>query len=74
MGFGDAINDAVNKGKEFFEENKEKIDEVLHSEQAEGISDSVLEGAANLAKKVAPGAAEQIDGVRDDVDKAVGTE
>ncbi len=72
MGFGDAINDAVNKGKEFFEENKEKIDEVLHSEQAEGISDKILDGAADLAKKVAPGAAGQIEGIRDNLDKSVG--
>ncbi|SFR77330.1 hypothetical protein [Microbacterium azadirachtae] len=74
MGLGDAINDAVNKGKEFFEENKDKVEELLHSEQAEGISDTVLGGAADLAKKVAPGAAEQIDGVRDNLDKQVGTE
>ncbi|MBN9157218.1 MULTISPECIES: hypothetical protein [unclassified Microbacterium] len=74
MGLGDAINDAVNKGKEFFEENKEKVEELLHSEQAEGISDTVLGGAADLAKKVAPGASEQIDGVRDNLDKQVGNE
>lgn len=74
MGLEDAINDAVNKGKEFIEQNKEKIDGVLHSEQAEGISDKILDGAADLAKKVAPGAAEQIDGVRDTVDKSVGNE
>ncbi|MBS1698943.1 MAG: hypothetical protein JST25_11145 [Actinobacteria bacterium] len=74
MSLGDAINDAVNKGKEFFEENKEKVEGLLHSEQAEGISDKVLDGAADLAKKVAPGAAEQIDDVRDNVDKQVGNE
>lgn len=74
MGLGDAINDAVNKGKEFFEENKEKVEGLLHSEQAEGISDSVLDGAANLAKKVAPDAADQIDGVRDNLDKQIGNE
>ncbi|KJL34422.1 MULTISPECIES: hypothetical protein [Microbacterium] len=74
MGLEDAINDAVNKGKDFIEQNKDKIDEVLHSEQAEGISDSILGGAADLAKKVAPGAAEQIDGVRDNLDKSVGNE
>lgn len=74
MGFEDAINDAVSKGKEFLEQNKEKLDGVLHSEQAEGISDTILGGAADLAKKVAPGAAEQIDGVRDTLDKSVGNE
>lgn len=74
MGFEDAINDAVSKGKEFLEHNKEKIDEALHSEQAEGISDKILDGAADLAKKVAPGAAEHIEGVRDNLDKSVGTD
>ncbi|MGQ7311816.1 hypothetical protein ACUOFU_08970 [Microbacterium arabinogalactanolyticum] len=68
------IEDLVNQGKELFEQNKEKVEELLHSEQAEGISDKVLDGAADLAKKVAPGAAEQIDGVRDNVDGAVGNE
>ncbi|WP_329608086.1 hypothetical protein [Microbacterium sp. KUDC0406] len=74
MGIEDTFNDAVNKGKEFFDQNKEKIEEALKSEQAEDISDKVLDGAADLAKKVAPGSAEQIDGVRDNVDKAVGNE
>ena len=74
MGLGDAINDAVNKGKEFIEENKDKVEGILHSEQAEGVSDKLLDGAADFAKKVAPGAAEQIDGVRDNVDKSVGNE
>jgi len=68
------IEDLVNQGKELFEQNKEKVEELLHSEQAEGISDKLLDGAADLAKKVAPGAAEQIDGVRDKVDGAVGNE
>ena len=68
------IEDLVNQGKELFEQNKEKVEELLHSEQAEGNSDKVLDGAADLAKKVAPGAAEQIDGVRDNVDGAVGNE
>ena len=69
------IEDLVNKGKELFEENKEKIDGLLHSQQAEDISDKVLDGAADLAKKVTP---DQFDGTVDDVrgnlDKAVGTE
>ncbi|WP_298865869.1 hypothetical protein [Microbacterium sp.] len=68
------IEDLVNKGKDLFEQNKDKVDQALHSEQAEGVSDKLLDGAADLAKKVAPGAAEQIDSVRDNVDKAVGNE
>ena len=69
------IDDLVNKGKELFEQNKDKIDEALHSQQAEDISDKVLDGASDLAKKVAP---DQFDGTIDDVranaDKAIGTE
>jgi hypothetical protein len=68
------IEDLVNQGKELFEQNRDKVEEALHSEQAEGISDKILDGAADLAKKVAPGAAEQIDSVRENVDKAVGNE
>lgn len=68
------IDDIVNKGKELFEENKDKVEQALKSEQAEGISDKVLDGAAGLAKKVAPGAADQIDGVRDNIDKSIGNE
>ncbi|MDT0158375.1 Rv0909 family putative TA system antitoxin [Microbacterium sp. ARD32] len=68
------IEDLVNQGKELFEQNKDRIDEAVHSEQAEQISDRLLDGAADFVKKVAPGAAEQIDGVRDSVDGAVGDE
>lgn len=68
------IEDAVNKGKEFFEQNKDKIEEAVKSEQAEEISDKVLDGVADFAKKIAPGAADKIDEIRDNADKAVGNE
>ncbi|MGW8483273.1 hypothetical protein ACWGJP_09035 [Microbacterium sp. NPDC055903] len=68
------IEDIVDKGKEFFEQNKDKVEEALKSEQAEGISDKILDGVSDFAKKVAPGAADQIDDVRSNVDKAVGNE
>ncbi len=42
------IEDVVNQGKEFLEENKEKIDATIHSEQAEGVSDTVLDAAADF--------------------------
>ena len=74
MGINDAVGDAVNKGKDLYEQNKEKVDEALHSEQAEGISDKILDGVAGFAKKVAPGAADKIDEVRDNVDKSIGNE
>ncbi|GAB3595222.1 hypothetical protein [Microbacterium tumbae] len=68
------IEDIVNKGKDAFEQNKDKIEEVVKSEQAEDVSDKVLDGIADFAKKVAPGAADKIDEIRDNVDKSVGNE
>jgi hypothetical protein len=69
------IEDLVNQGKEFLDQNKDKIDQALHSEQAEQISDNVLDAAAGFVKKVAPeGTHDQIDGVRDNIDKSIGTE
>lgn len=74
MGIEDQIGDAVNKGKEFIAQNQEKVNEALKSEQAEDISDKILDGVAGFAKKVAPGAAEKIDEVRDNIDKNVGNQ
>ncbi|KDA07064.1 hypothetical protein DC31_01130 [Microbacterium sp. CH12i] len=68
------IDDIVNQGKNAFEQNKDKIEEIVKSEQAEDVSDKVLDGIADFAKKVAPGAAAQIDDVRNAADKAVGNE
>ena len=69
------IEDLVNKGKEFLEQNKGKIDETLKSEQAEQVSDSVLDAAAEFVKKIAPDSVDaKVDGVRDSIDKSVGTE
>lgn len=69
------IDDIVNQGKQLFEQHKDTINEALKSEQAEDISDKVLDGAADLAKKVAPdqfhGA---VDDVRKNVDGAIGNE
>ncbi|MEJ1088571.1 hypothetical protein WDU99_09610 [Microbacterium sp. Mu-80] len=68
------IDDMVNKGKDLYEDNKDKIAEAVKSEQAEDISDKVLDGVADFAKKVAPGASDKIDEIRDNVDKSVGNE
>lgn len=70
MGF----DDLVNKGKDLYAQNKDAIDEARTSEQAEGISDSALDGASGAAKKVAGGHADTIDGVRDNIDKHIGHE
>ncbi|WP_449277358.1 hypothetical protein [Leucobacter sp. GX24907] len=70
MGFEDAIG----KGKELFEQNRDKVEAALKSEQAESISDKILDGVADTAKKVAPGHADKIDEVRDQADGAIGNE
>jgi hypothetical protein len=69
-----ALDDLAKNAQEFVEQNKDKIDEALNSEQAEDISDKVLDGVADFAKKLAPGAADKIDEIRDSADKAVGNE
>lgn len=69
------VDDMINKGKELFEENRERIDEALKSEKAEEVSDKFLDGAANAVKKVVP--AEQhdkVDSTRDDIDGRIGNE
>ncbi|GAA3731663.1 hypothetical protein GCM10022239_05320 [Leifsonia bigeumensis] len=49
--------------------------DALKSEQAEDISDKVLDGAEDLANKVTGGKfSEQVDGVRDAVDGKIGNE
>lgn len=69
------IDDIVNKGKQFLDENKQKIGDALKSEQAEEISDKVLDSAAEFVKKVAPDSVDQhVDGVRDNIDKHIGNE
>lgn len=69
------IDDMINSGKKLYEDNKAKIQDALKSEQAEGVSDKVLDGAEDLAKKVLPDEHDAtIEGARDNVDKAVGNE
>jgi len=69
------IEDIVSKGKQLFEDNKDAIQGALKSEQAETISDNALDGAAGLANKVSGGKfEEQVGGIRDTLDKHVGTE
>lgn len=69
------FDDLVNQGKELYEQNKDKIGEFLKSEQAEDISDKVLDGAADIAKKVVPEEHHgTVDDVRGNVDGAVGNQ
>ena len=67
------IEDLTAKAKEFLSDSR--VSDALKSEQAEGISDKVLDGVAETANKVTGGKfEEQIDAARDAADKAVGTE
>ena len=69
------IEDLAKQAGDFAKDNADKIQEVLKSEQAEGISDKVLDGAADLANKLTGGKfADQIDSARDAADGAVGNE
>lgn len=69
------IDDLVNQGKDFLEQNKDKIGEALKSEQAEGVSDGALDAAAEFVKKVAPDQHDAtVDDVRDKIDRHIGNE
>ena len=70
-----ALDDLTKKAQDFVEENKDKINEALNSEQAEDISDKVLDGVAEAAKKVTPDEHDaKIDEVRDNMDRKIGNE
>ncbi len=67
------IDDITGKAQEFLNDNKVK--EALNSQQAEDISDKLLDGVAGFADNLTGGKfAEQIDGARDAADNAIGTE
>jgi hypothetical protein len=69
------LDDLAKQASGLFEQNKDTIAAALKSEQAEGISDTALDAAADLANKLTGGKfADQVDGVRDAADKAVGSE
>ena len=70
-----ALDDLTKKAQDFVEENKDQINEALNSEQAEDISDKVLDAVSDAAKKVTPDEHDdKVDSVRDNIDKAIGTE
>lgn len=65
----------IAKGKEALNANQGKVDETLRSEQAESVSDKVLDGAANLANKVTGGKfADKVAEVRENLDSKIGNE
>lgn len=68
-----AIDDITTKAQEFL--NDEKVKGMLGSEQAEDISDKVLDGVAGLADSLTGGKfSEQIDDVKGTIDGKIGTE
>ena len=70
-----SLDDITKKAQDFIEDNKDKIADALDSEQAEDISDKLLDGVTEAAKKVLPEEHhDKVDGVRENIDGAVGTE
>ncbi|WP_168915876.1 Rv0909 family putative TA system antitoxin [Microcella flavibacter] len=68
-----AIDDITKKAQEFL--NDEKVKGMLASEQAEGVSDKVLDGVAGLADSLTGGKfSEQIDDVKGTIDEKIGDE
>lgn len=70
-----ALDDLGKKAQDFIADNKDKIDEALKSEQAENVSDKILDGLAEGVKKIAPDEHDaKIDGVRENLDKKIGNQ
>ena len=67
------FDDITKKAQEFL--NDDKVKDALSSQQAEDISDKVLDGVADAAKKVTGGKFDdRIEDARDAADKRVGDE
>ncbi|MBP2437082.1 hypothetical protein [Microbacterium amylolyticum] len=63
------LGDLVNKGKDAFEQNKDKLAEAAKSDQGR----DALDKATDAAKKATPDAADsKIDDVRRNIDKTLG--
>lgn len=70
-----AIDDLGKKAKDFLGENADKVQDALKSEQAESISDKVLDGIAGVANKVTGGKhSDQIDDMKTKLDGQIGNE
>ena len=70
-----ALDDLSKKAQDFVEENKDTINDALNRQQAEDISDKVLDAVSDAAKKVTPDEHDaKVDDVRDNIDKSIGTE
>lgn len=72
---GKQAADAAEKAKAFLSENADKVKEALNSEQAEAVSDKVLDGLADLANKVTGGEhSAKIEEVKKKLDGSIGNE
>ena len=68
-------SDFANKAKDFVGEHADKVEEALKSEQAENISDKVLDGLAGAANKVTGGKhSDKIDEIKNNLDGKIGNE
>jgi vacuolar-type H+-ATPase subunit H len=82
MGLDDIVNkakeaaeDIADKAKDAGIDLREKADEALHSDQAEKISDAVLDAGEKAANTVTGGKFEEkVGDVRDDLDAKVGND
>ncbi len=67
------VDDIIAKGKKLLDENRDKIEEALKTENAEEVSDKILDGAADAIKKVVPTEHHaKVDEVRENVDRSIG--
>jgi hypothetical protein len=65
------FDDITKKAQEFL--GNDKVKDALHSEQAEGISDNILDKVAGAVDKATGGKFhDQIENARDEADKKVG--
>ncbi|WP_394553394.1 hypothetical protein ACDF64_03310 [Agromyces sp. MMS24-JH15] len=69
------FDDLAKQAGDFIEQNKDKIQDALKSEQAEDISDKLLDGIGEAVKKVVPDEHDaKVDDVKGNIDKSFGTE
>ena len=69
------LGDLGKNAEKFMKDNSDKVQSAMKSEKAEEISDKILDGVSDAAKKVLGEEHHaKIDEVRDNIDKSVGNE
>jgi polyhydroxyalkanoate synthesis regulator phasin len=69
------LDDLVNKGKGYLDQHRDQVDKALRSEQAEKISDRIMDAGGGVAKKFAPDQHDaKVDEIRRNLDKKIGNE